>query len=205
MIPGEVMTAEGEIELNAGRPAITLTVSNTGDRPVQVGSHYHFAETNARSISTGGGAGPQAGYRGGDGGAVRAGADAGGASGALRRRGRGLGLQPAGHGQAMKVFTPFDAVSAGLALTRLGIEAQGVIWLRGLGAAGAWNTPFDEGWRALREKPDAFAEAMVGAAQAAMRGQGTAQVVSAAVGPLTERARDNRERLQSRGRRRWRD
>ena len=47
MIPGEVMTAAGEIELNAGRPAITLTVSNTGDRPVQVGSHYHCAETNA--------------------------------------------------------------------------------------------------------------------------------------------------------------
>ena len=47
MIPGEVFAAEGEIELNAGRPAIRLTVANTGDRPVQVGSHYHFAETNA--------------------------------------------------------------------------------------------------------------------------------------------------------------
>ena len=47
MIPGEILTAEGEIELNAGRSAITLTVENTGDRPVQVGSHYHFAETNA--------------------------------------------------------------------------------------------------------------------------------------------------------------
>ncbi len=47
MIPGEVMTAEGEIELNADREALVLTVSNTGDRPVQVGSHYHFAETNA--------------------------------------------------------------------------------------------------------------------------------------------------------------
>lgn len=46
MIPGEVMTAEGEIELNAGREVTVLTVSNTGDRPVQVGSHYHFAETN---------------------------------------------------------------------------------------------------------------------------------------------------------------
>jgi urease subunit beta len=46
MIPGEVITAPGEIELNAGRPAITLTVANTGDRPIQVGSHYHFAETN---------------------------------------------------------------------------------------------------------------------------------------------------------------
>ncbi len=47
MIPGEVMTAAGEIELNAGRETVTLEVANTGDRPVQVGSHYHFAETNA--------------------------------------------------------------------------------------------------------------------------------------------------------------
>jgi urease subunit beta len=47
MIPGEVFAAKGDIELNAGREAVTLTVSNTGDRPVQVGSHYHFAETNA--------------------------------------------------------------------------------------------------------------------------------------------------------------
>lgn len=47
MIPGEILPAAGEIELNSGRPAITLEVSNTGDRPIQVGSHYHFAETNA--------------------------------------------------------------------------------------------------------------------------------------------------------------
>ncbi len=46
MIPGEVFPADGEIELNAGAPAITMMVANTGDRPVQVGSHYHFAETN---------------------------------------------------------------------------------------------------------------------------------------------------------------
>lgn len=46
MIPGEVITAAGDIELNAGRPTVTLTVSNTGDRPIQVGSHYHFYETN---------------------------------------------------------------------------------------------------------------------------------------------------------------
>jgi urease beta subunit len=46
MIPGEVITAPGEIEINAGRPSITMTVANTGDRPIQVGSHYHFAETN---------------------------------------------------------------------------------------------------------------------------------------------------------------
>ena len=46
MIPGQIEAAEGEITLNAGADAICLTVSNTGDRPVQVGSHYHFAETN---------------------------------------------------------------------------------------------------------------------------------------------------------------
>ncbi|MEM9709833.1 MAG: urease subunit beta [Pseudomonadota bacterium] len=47
MIPGEVFPAAGEITLNEGRDAIRLKVANTGDRPVQVGSHYHFAETNA--------------------------------------------------------------------------------------------------------------------------------------------------------------
>ena len=47
MIPGEVLTEDGDIELNAGLPRTVLTVSNTGDRPIQVGSHYHFAETNA--------------------------------------------------------------------------------------------------------------------------------------------------------------
>lgn len=46
MIPGEVITAEGSLTLNAGREVLTLTVANAGDRPVQVGSHYHFAETN---------------------------------------------------------------------------------------------------------------------------------------------------------------
>ena len=46
MIPGEMETLDGEIELNAGRATVTLEVTNTGDRPVQVGSHYHFAETN---------------------------------------------------------------------------------------------------------------------------------------------------------------
>ena len=46
MIPGEIDTQPGEIELNAGRATLTLEVTNTGDRPVQVGSHYHFFETN---------------------------------------------------------------------------------------------------------------------------------------------------------------
>ncbi|UDM49493.1 urease subunit beta [Cupriavidus sp. MP-37] len=47
MIPGELMPAEGEIELNAGRATVSVTVANTGDRPIQVGSHFHFYETNA--------------------------------------------------------------------------------------------------------------------------------------------------------------
>ena len=46
MIPGEIDTRAGDLELNAGRPALSMTVANTGDRPIQVGSHYHFAETN---------------------------------------------------------------------------------------------------------------------------------------------------------------
>ena len=45
-VPGEILVKHGEIELNAGRKSVTLSVSNTGDRPIQVGSHYHFFETN---------------------------------------------------------------------------------------------------------------------------------------------------------------
>ena len=46
MIPGEILAAPGDIELNAGRETLTVSVANTGDRPIQVGSHYHFYETN---------------------------------------------------------------------------------------------------------------------------------------------------------------
>jgi urease subunit beta len=46
MIPGEIITKDGDITLNAGRKTLTIAVTNTGDRPVQVGSHYHFFETN---------------------------------------------------------------------------------------------------------------------------------------------------------------
>ena len=46
MIPGEIITAKGDIELNAGATRVTLEIANTGDRPIQVGSHYHFFETN---------------------------------------------------------------------------------------------------------------------------------------------------------------
>jgi urease subunit beta len=47
LIPGELLPEQGELELNSGRPVTTLSVSNSGDRPVQVGSHFHFAEANA--------------------------------------------------------------------------------------------------------------------------------------------------------------
>ncbi|AFZ13402.1 Urease subunit beta [Crinalium epipsammum PCC 9333] len=46
MIPGEIIAQQGEIELNAGRPTLKIKVANTGDRPIQVGSHYHFYEVN---------------------------------------------------------------------------------------------------------------------------------------------------------------
>jgi urease subunit beta len=46
MIPGEIFPMAGEVELNAGRPTVTLEIANSGDRPIQVGSHYHFYETN---------------------------------------------------------------------------------------------------------------------------------------------------------------
>jgi urease subunit beta len=46
VIPGEILAADGDLELNAGRATIALDVANTGDRPIQVGSHYHFCETN---------------------------------------------------------------------------------------------------------------------------------------------------------------
>ena len=50
MIPGEILCAEGEIVMNEGRTVISLRVANSGDRPIQVGSHYHFAETNAALV-----------------------------------------------------------------------------------------------------------------------------------------------------------
>ena len=50
MIPGEIQTAVGDIELNAGRRTVKLSVANSGDRPIQVGSHYHFFETNSALV-----------------------------------------------------------------------------------------------------------------------------------------------------------
>jgi len=50
IIPGEILPGEGPVALNAGRPVLTLVVANTGDRPVQVGSHFHFAQANAALV-----------------------------------------------------------------------------------------------------------------------------------------------------------
>jgi urease subunit beta len=50
MIPGELIPVAGDIEINGGRPTVTLTVANTGDRPIQVGSHFHFYETNTALV-----------------------------------------------------------------------------------------------------------------------------------------------------------
>jgi urease subunit beta len=50
MIPGEIITADGDIQLNVGRDTVKLSVANTGDRPIQVGSHYHFYETNSALV-----------------------------------------------------------------------------------------------------------------------------------------------------------
>ena len=77
MIPGEMFIKDGEIELNAGRRTVTLSVTNTGDRPIQVGSHYHFFETNpALKFDRKTGARHAARYRRRHGGALRARADA---------------------------------------------------------------------------------------------------------------------------------
>jgi urease subunit beta len=76
MIPGEIITVGGEIELNKGLPTVTLKVANTGDRPIQVGSHYHFFETNpALSFDAGRGARHAARHRRRHRRAVRAGAE----------------------------------------------------------------------------------------------------------------------------------
>ena len=79
MIPGEILAARGDIELNPGRATRKLSVANTGDRPIQVGSHYHFFETND---------------------AFRAGTDARGAAGQLCRRPARLRISRPGHGRS---------------------------------------------------------------------------------------------------------
>ena len=94
MIPGELFVADGDIELNAGRPTVTLTVANTGDRPIQVGSHYHFYETNsALAVRPRQGARLPARHPGRHRDPVRAGAEPRGAAGRLCRGAAGRRVQ----------------------------------------------------------------------------------------------------------------
>ena len=101
-IPGEVMAEPGEIVMNVGRETLTLDVSNSGDRPIQVGSHYHFFETNlgaeVRSIE---GEGLPARHRGRHRGPLRARPEPIRAPGRHRRKTRGLRLPPGGDGQGV--------------------------------------------------------------------------------------------------------
>lgn len=99
----------------------------------------------------------------------------------------------------MKYVTPFDLWQAGFRMAQLGVEAQAVMAMRLMGLGGAWNTPFDEGWRMLREKPDAYVESWGRATEAAMRGKPPTRIMSAALDPLTRRTSSNRRRLAGRG------
>ena len=105
MIPGELIPAAGEIELNAGRPTVTLTVANTGDRPIQVGSHYHFFETNAAlAFDRDQARGMRLDIPAGTAVRFEPGPVARGDAGGLRRRAQGLRLQPEDHGGALMAF-----------------------------------------------------------------------------------------------------
>ncbi len=104
----------------------------------------------------------------------------------------------------MTPWSPFDVMRAGFEVTRLGVEANAVIWMRMMGATGAWNTPFDESYRMWREKPSTFTEAMGRGMEAAMRGAPPSTVISATVAPLSRDAAENRMRLSDRGVRRLR-
>ena len=101
MIPGEIITADGDIELNAGLPRTMLTVANTGDRPIQVGSHYHFAETNpALSFDRDAARGKRLDIAGRHRGALRAGTEPRGHAGPVSRPARRAGVPRRGHGSA---------------------------------------------------------------------------------------------------------
>ena len=93
MIPGEIITKDGDITLNAGRKTVTLTVTNTGDRPIQVGTHYHFFETNpALKFERKKARGMRLDIAGRHRGALRAGPDPRGDADCARRRAQGLRL-----------------------------------------------------------------------------------------------------------------
>ena len=95
---------------------------------------------------------------------------------------------------------PIDIMRLGFETTRLAIEAHSVIWLRMLGMAGMWNTPFDETYRMVVEKQQAFLAASGKALEGTVRGQPLAAARDA-VATLDATTSDNRQRLSARGRR----
>ena len=104
MIPGELFIQDGEIELNKGRKAVTLSVSNTGDRPIQVGSHYHFFETNpALKFDRKKARGMRLDIAAGTAVRFEPGQDPRGSLGGARRHAYRLRLSPRGHGEAAKM------------------------------------------------------------------------------------------------------
>jgi len=98
-----------------------------------------------------------------------------------------------------KATNMFDVLSTGARMWRLGIETHSVVTLRMLGMAGVWNTPFDESWRMVAEKPEAFIEAGRDGMIAAMSGAGPDKVLEASIRPLSRKTRANRKRLSRRG------
>lgn len=93
----------------------------------------------------------------------------------------------------------FNYLAAGADVVRLGVETHNVIWLRVMGLAGVWNTPFDEGWRMVAEKPKAFIHSGRDGMLAALAGHPPDRVVTASLRPLTETTKSNRQRLAGRG------
>lgn len=97
--------------------------------------------------------------------------------------------------------SPFDLMRLGFEAARLGVEAQSVIWLRTLGSAGLWNTPFDESYRMVAEKHGAFLKAGGAVLRGTMAGHDPVRLARSALEPLDAEASANRQRLAKRGRR----
>lgn len=98
----------------------------------------------------------------------------------------------------------FELMSTGANLWRLGFETQNVIALRMMGMAGLWNTPYDENWRMVAEKPHEFIKSGRDGLIAALSGAHPAKVVEASISPLNRATRANRKRLSKRGPRKLR-
>lgn len=98
----------------------------------------------------------------------------------------------------------FDLMSTGAKVWRLGFETNSVIFLRMMGMAGMWNTPFDENWRMVAEKPREFIKSGRDGMIAAMSGAHPSKVVEASIRPLNRATKANRKRLSKRGPRKLR-